>query len=238
MSKELETIAREWLNSVGYMHLGLRLTKRGHNGDSDMPEQVLAAFAAHVLSQQLPSVIDAERTGVGEYVVRFGSQPPAGQIRPAVQWFAQQMEAKLRKNDHKGGWEGMTLSRLMSRLDDEVGELYRALSADTNVIEEASDVANFAMMIADNAGPHIGHAASAPRTNEDAGGWKPDEKFIDAIMVHVKVAVSEYDPFPEQVDERDFLAKIRENLSIEFGLVSPPNGDKVYWTTPPSPPTK
>lgn len=54
MNKELEQQAREWLNSEGYMHLGLRLTKRGHNGDSDLPERVLAAFAAHLEAQSKP----------------------------------------------------------------------------------------------------------------------------------------------------------------------------------------
>lgn len=123
MNKELEQQAREWLNSEGYMHLGLRLTKRGHNGDSDLPERVLAAFAAHLEAQSKPIQGEVDR-------------------------------------------------------------------------------------------------------------WVPDEKFIDTIMLHVQVAVSEYDPFPEQVDERDFLANIRGNLSIEFGIEPPPNGEKVYWTTP------
>ena len=54
MNTELEQQAREWLNSEGYMHLGLRLTKRGHNGDSDLPERVLAAFAAHLEAQSKP----------------------------------------------------------------------------------------------------------------------------------------------------------------------------------------
>lgn len=83
-------------------------------------------------------------------------------LRPVVLWFAEQMELTLQKNDHKGGWSGITYSRLMSRLDDESRELFLALhnmdklNGDTRVVEEATDVANFAMMIADNQGPRIG----------------------------------------------------------------------------------
>ena len=34
------------------------------------------------------------------------SEPPTvTHVRPEVLWFAQQMEAKLKANDHKGGWE-------------------------------------------------------------------------------------------------------------------------------------
>ena len=55
----LEQKAREWLNTEGYMHLGLRLTKRGHTGDSDLPEQVLAAFARS-LAPAPPKVLSDE----------------------------------------------------------------------------------------------------------------------------------------------------------------------------------
>ena len=82
------------------------------------------------------------------------------QLRPEVAWFALQMEMKLRKNDHKGGWQDDSLRALLRRLKDELGELHWELidrahaGHDLNielVIDEATDVANFAMMIADNA---------------------------------------------------------------------------------------
>jgi hypothetical protein len=75
------------------------------------------------------------------------------QLRPEVQWFAQQMELTLRANDHKGGWNEMSPRELATRLNEEVYELELAYYAGRNaerVIREASDVANFAMMIADN----------------------------------------------------------------------------------------
>jgi hypothetical protein len=57
------------------------------------------------------------------------------------------MEMRLRANDHKGGWYDCTLQYLKKRLHEEVMEL-RSSRRDTRV-EEAADVANFAMMIAD-----------------------------------------------------------------------------------------
>lgn len=77
-------------------------------------------------------------------------------MREQVKWFAEQMENKLKENDHKGGWDDCNVYWLWQRLQDESGELltainlYRDLGADKNdIIKEAADVANFAMMIAD-----------------------------------------------------------------------------------------
>ena len=64
------------------------------------------------------------------------------------------MEAKLRENDHKGGWQGDTATSLLKRLREETDEVEQALMAwePELVLREAADVANFAMMIADNRG--------------------------------------------------------------------------------------
>lgn len=78
-------------------------------------------------------------------------------IRPEVMKFAEAMERKLRKNDHKGGWNTSEFWYLSTRLEEERRELDRAIirAVRSNkwkaVIGEAVDVANFAMMIADNA---------------------------------------------------------------------------------------
>lgn len=74
------------------------------------------------------------------------------QLRPEVKWFAEQMELTLRANDHKGGWSHMDYDDLMCRLSEEVEELYELQGTETSnefVIREATDVANFAMMIGD-----------------------------------------------------------------------------------------
>jgi NTP pyrophosphatase (non-canonical NTP hydrolase) len=96
--------------------------------------------------------------------------------RPAVVAFANAMEAKLRANDHKGGWDRDSPDALMARLEEEYAELrvvvhrhlyeVRAMTGMRSVDEipfgfglteeavlgEAADVANFAMMIADVCG--------------------------------------------------------------------------------------
>jgi DNA-directed RNA polymerase subunit RPC12/RpoP len=85
------------------------------------------------------------------------------EIRPAVMRFAQLMEKKLRANDYKEGWEKCPDESLMRLLRDEVEELEEALHISCphcgqkmtpafgeNVLSETADVANFAMMIADN----------------------------------------------------------------------------------------
>ena len=90
-------------------------------------------------------------------------------LRPEVSWFARQMERTLRKHDAKGGWDGCEISDLQCALKREVREMRQAImflraaedrayrnntqlrrSKLERVIEEATDVANYAMMIADN----------------------------------------------------------------------------------------
>lgn len=83
-------------------------------------------------------------------------------MRESVQWFAEQMEARLKANDHKGGWERDLLSRLFDRLCEEAVELEQAIEGNATVDQiarEAADVANFAMMIADNA-RHAGQVSA------------------------------------------------------------------------------
>jgi NTP pyrophosphatase (non-canonical NTP hydrolase) len=81
-------------------------------------------------------------------------------VREPLAWFAWQMAQQLDVNDHKDGWGGMSASRLLVRLKQETKELERAIMGTTpmserrqweRIVEEAADVANFAMMIADNA---------------------------------------------------------------------------------------
>lgn len=96
------------------------------------------------------------------------------ELRPEVRAFAEAMELKLRKNDHKGGWkEESVRGFLFKRVQEETSELNFALKDWSNAIQmvqhgdagiklveiqakkvlsEAVDVANFCRMIADNAG--------------------------------------------------------------------------------------
>jgi NTP pyrophosphatase (non-canonical NTP hydrolase) len=73
-------------------------------------------------------------------------------VRPEIKRFAVMMERKLQANDHKGTWKESSISYLFSRLEDEVRELRDQINSKSpvqDVVGEASDVANFAMMIYD-----------------------------------------------------------------------------------------
>ena len=74
-------------------------------------------------------------------------------LRPALASFADLMEEMLQENDHKGGWQYDSSKALLRRLKQETAELQRAIERDAptdEIAREAADVANFAMMIADN----------------------------------------------------------------------------------------
>ncbi len=73
-------------------------------------------------------------------------------LRPEVLKFAGIMEGKLKQNDYKGGWLGCDILELLFSLEEEVRELKRAIRDGGDLGEEAADVANYAMMIADKAG--------------------------------------------------------------------------------------
>ena len=95
--------------------------------------------------------------------------------RAVVQHFAEVMESKLRANAHKGGrkeWKVEDASWLLERVRDEVKELELAMAemvalrtspdldresrdkayalVKKDIREEAADIANFAMMVADS----------------------------------------------------------------------------------------
>ena len=93
-------------------------------------------------------------------------------MRLSVKRFAAAMEAELAANDHKGGWEHDSAGALLRRLAQEVEELRRALQKrvparlaggrehhrvrselQAAVLSEAADIANFAMMIAEQYDP-------------------------------------------------------------------------------------
>ncbi len=69
-------------------------------------------------------------------------------MRSSVATFAGMMEARLRENDHKGGWDRESDSRLFARLVEEVGELAASIAEHGKPsATECVDVANFAMML-------------------------------------------------------------------------------------------
>lgn len=77
----------------------------------------------------------------------------------AVDWFAMRVKLKMRepRNEAKGGWRDTPIAKLEQLLHQEVRELFQAIElwerrggGEDAVINEACDVAAYAMMIADS----------------------------------------------------------------------------------------
>lgn len=74
-------------------------------------------------------------------------------VREPVRWFGTEMERKLCAHDSKGHWAECTTAFLIKRMKEEIKELEKAVKEKRvpAIISECADVANFVMMIADNA---------------------------------------------------------------------------------------
>ena len=76
-------------------------------------------------------------------------------MREELSKFADRCEEILKQNDYKLGWQDCSQSTLVDKLKEEVDELFHVLDKMKNrkdITDEACDVANIAMMIADNWG--------------------------------------------------------------------------------------
>ncbi len=76
-------------------------------------------------------------------------------VRAPLQHFAEQMEEKLKQNDrHKTHWSGSSNRQLIRGLDRNYFLLNEKVQTDGDldfIISKATNVANFALMIASNA---------------------------------------------------------------------------------------
>ena len=83
----------------------------------------------------------------------INTEEEAMTIRPSVRRFNVDMEKKLRANDHKECWNNDTQLEILSNLKEEVTELEEAIEfglTSEEIIKEYADIANYAMMGADN----------------------------------------------------------------------------------------
>ncbi len=69
-------------------------------------------------------------------------------MRESLQYFADMMEMELLANDEKGGWEDCGDDYLAGQIADHFDQFRRAEGVDK--IKACVDIANYAMMIADN----------------------------------------------------------------------------------------
>lgn len=95
------------------------------------------------------------RKCVNDYLEKKAKE---SELRPAVLWFAQEMEKQLRVHDAiKGerGWDNLTANEIDRQLRSEYRELQDALTFLpinwAGVIHESADLGNLCMMLADHA---------------------------------------------------------------------------------------
>lgn len=73
-------------------------------------------------------------------------------VRPEVERFALAMESRLAEHEHKGGWRGLSLEQLFSRVVDQLDATAKAHYAEDRaaIARAATDAANYCLMIFDN----------------------------------------------------------------------------------------
>lgn len=98
---------------------------------------------------------------LGDEIANFVQQmEPCPNPRKAVMQFAHDMEKQLKANDHKSGWDREHQEYLAKCLWENFEKLtYGALKKEDRNKQEitkiCANIANFAMMIADNEGEHL-----------------------------------------------------------------------------------
>lgn len=106
---------------------------------------------------------------VGAPTTERADGPGGTELRPTVRWFAERMELALREHDAdrgETGWRELSIPHLVERLLQEAIEVEAARGAGGEVlVAECADVANIAMMVADN----------AARQPAPTGEGKPEE---------------------------------------------------------------
>jgi hypothetical protein len=132
------------------------------------------------------------------------------EIRPAVLRFAQLMEQRLKENDHKSGWEDCTRSYLFHKMLAKTDKLEDCFLREDDPIKDAVDVANYAMMIADNSRrkyPNGSWEEWACQVNEAEAFFNEPNPYKDSCMV---------DPSPVEVYEelKGEIQNIRERVYL------------------------
>ncbi len=148
--EEVEASARQLSTAeADTAKLKLELAAIVDDGNLNAPERV---YAIRDYLKALPST-DAKTATVHPDTARLPKDSPTW---PLVLNFALIMEKKLSENRHKGdraAWLKMDAEKLRLRIADESSELDAAIISrgQTEIFNEAADVANFAMMTADSA---------------------------------------------------------------------------------------
>lgn len=170
-----------------------------------------------------------------------GGEKADNHLRPEVRAFAHLMEAQLRANDHKPGWKRDDPTALACRAEEELAELKSAVEnwslsrvqgmddigrgADPLspaerakiVGEEAADVANFAMMVADVCGA----LPATPTVSPELVEGDAVERVARAIW-HTAQGFAQLDAEPEDWDLLPDYAKDRYRDQARAAIAATP----------------
>ena len=164
-------------------------------------------------------------------------------LRPEVAAFAMLMEAELRKHDDRPGWKQSSPNWLMERLQEELKELSVALDykGPCGVGQEAADVANFAMMIADVSGGMKPAPSPAPTIKQDLTVGPPKKMSPEATKKILRQIESRDDysnicPTPTIITPVDeyFFARVGDRAALYEKLPDNKPG-KLVCEIPPCP---
>ena len=141
-------------------------------------------------------------------------------LREEVYHFAMIMEGRLQEHEDRGGWRDEPLDYLFKRLVEEMGELSAALLGHKDkekMIRECADVANFAMMIADD----LRHASARSPAMSGPGVGK--EEIRKVLFGIISAADAE-----GAVDQRDkeVIQVLALLIERHFELISTENIEK------------
>ena len=83
--------------------------------------------------------------------MQISIHPKIADLEPRIKLFVEAMVYKLYKNADKGAWEDLDIDDAFARLREETVELEEAIDRSSNIeiMMEAADIANFAMIVAD-----------------------------------------------------------------------------------------
>jgi hypothetical protein len=98
----------------------------------------------------MQEVRDMEKMAQRRDTIRVPDYSLLANVEVALRRFVDAMRFKLLKNAKKGRWEDLSLSETLDRLEIEVQELRAAIQTNNSIeiLLEAADVANFAMIAA------------------------------------------------------------------------------------------
>ena len=148
-------------------------------------------------------------------------------LRPEVAAFAMLMEAELRKHDDRPGWKNERLTWLSDRLDDEFGELSGAIEDQLGVekiSQEAADVANFAMMIADVSGGLKPAPSPGPATERKEG-----HKALKYDKATRTIKTFDPNPAPLPAEVEEAMAELEELAEAAELAMREANKDGAEW---------